>query len=616
MNIPQLDRRVWFGLAVIALAVLLGVIPAPHSTPAATAPPAALPTTLPTPPPTPPPTPTPPPSAATASPAAAASFGASPAATPGSIGAFIKEQVGAINDAALGAFLAIATLILFIPIGAILLLRLWARITWLLRRQQLVLEDLIDATGDDGIKNTLAGLSQGLRHDLYLAAAATYEEVQRTRAAHTANQLIDAPPPRKAADSGIAELITAIKDAAPGETKIILALLGALFPPNGRKVASTLQLVGSPPRGLAMAAEISDLSSPDRTIPASFRGALLAHSAPATLPAGSNLEATGLASVGLAYEAASSWEDAKTKYGEALTKEPAYAAAREGLSRVLGVPEPRVRAERFIPPAARWLSLLLFESEWLRRDEHGEGGTIAEEHARIHNFVGNALTNLAAVPGVDAADASAQAIVEFEAARKAHPKWFVPYKNEADAVSYLAALTGEPARQFDALSLYDLALERAAADDGYLSDQMPAALARSDMLTEVAIDRGIARLLAGDLVGSQEDVSNALGADWQPETEENPNILYAIACYYGRLFEQHSDQARGAIQRFVPALVFAFLRDPNLVREAALDPDLEPLRDVVVAIATARDWRAASPGDIDADVLVGLTAIAEMIAFA
>jgi hypothetical protein len=194
----------------------------------------------------------------------AASRSSTPTGAP--IGAAIKDVVGSVSDVAIGAFLAIATLFVLIPLGAILLVLLTYRIAVLLRRQQLVVEDLIDATGDEGIKSTIPGLSQDLRQRLLEAATADYVRVQMARDAHAANQPVDAPPPRKSADAGLAGLISAIKDSAPDQAKPVFALLGALFPANGRRVASTLQLLGAPPRALGLSAEISDLSDPGRTV--------------------------------------------------------------------------------------------------------------------------------------------------------------------------------------------------------------------------------------------------------------------------------------------------------------------------------------------------------------
>jgi tetratricopeptide (TPR) repeat protein len=295
-----------------------------------------------------------------------------------------------------------------------------------------------------------------------------------------------------------------------------------------------------------------------------------------------------LTAAGWVYERNGRLADAEAQYVAALAKDPTYLPARASLGRVIEVAENRVRAEAFMAPAAAWLSLMLFEAEWRRRDDFGEGGSLAEEQARIHNYIGNGLTNLSTAPGVQAVAMLRQAIAGFSLAQVAMPAWFVPWKNGADAVSYLGVLTNNRRLQSRAIALYDTALERLAAD-GLLSDQDPASVPKADLVTEIRIDRAISRLLAGEIESAQEELSAAVGPDWDPETEPNADILYAVACYGSRVVERAPALAEDAIGTYVLALIYAFVRDRDLVEESATDPDLDRFRPAIDAIESALD---------------------------
>lgn len=112
---------------------------------------------------------------------------------------------------------------------------------------------------------------------------------------------------------------------------------------------------------------------------------------------------------------------------------------------------------------------------------------------------------------------------------------------------------------------------------------------KEDLVTELRIDRAITRLLADDIGGAQEELSAAVGPDWDPGTEPNADILYAVACYGSRVVERAPALAQGAIRTYVLALIYAFARDPELVEESATDPDLERFGRAVDAIASALD---------------------------
>ncbi|MDQ2913447.1 MAG: hypothetical protein M3T56_09345 [Chloroflexota bacterium] len=257
-------------------------------------------------------------------------------------------------------------MLVLIPLGAFLIVRAISRLRELIQKTQLVVVNIEDATGDDKLKATLPGLSQRFRERMYYATLEYEKEMQKERASANPNELSKAPPPSPDADVGITDLITALKGAAPDQAKLVLTLLAALFPPKGRRVGSTLLLVGTPPRRLGLLAQIVDMAKQAESQLHSLYGATPAN--PEQPPAGSEPHqrdkakagvAEGLVASARSLERAGRWEDAVAKFQAAVEASPEYPSALSGLERTLGRASPRQRAEEFLELAAQWLALWL-----------------------------------------------------------------------------------------------------------------------------------------------------------------------------------------------------------------------------------------------------------------
>lgn len=547
--------------------------------------------------------------APTASPSASAS--PSPVATLVPIGFRIGQEASKITDAALQAGLALLVLLVIVPLGSILLWLLAKRVIALTTRRQLVVDDLIDATGDDGIKSAASGLSQELRERLYYELQALLRLVHAMRTAHGVGKPVDAPPPRKSADPGLAELITAVKDSAPEQAKGVLALLGALLPAAGRRVTGVLQRSGMPPYRLGLSAEIADMEAPERSELHSLRGSEPLHQElSGALPSTPSPEARSLTAVARRYEGAGRWAEAQAKYEAALEKAPDYDSALAGLSRTLAEPDLRTRAEGFVHLAAKWLAILLFEARWLEHPTAGEGGSAEEEEARIHNFVGVRLAYLAESPLADQVWLYSAALESFRLSQRHLPGWYLPYENEADVTSYFGVATDSDLYQRRAVRLYDEALQRVSHPGGSLSDESLTGDRIHELSVEIRVSRAIALLLQGLTEAAYGDLSEALGPQWIPDLEPSADVLYAVACFRARALELGADASP---ENILLCLAWAFARDPRLVEESRNDPDLTSIRSLVEALAGAADWEGISALDEVSTVAMVIAALSRVL---
>jgi hypothetical protein len=524
--------------------------------------------------------------AASASAAASPSPSPSATATPPPLGSTIGERVGAWNDAAVSFGLAVLTWLVLLPlaviVGSWIVVAVVRRVARAIDRDQLVVLDLGDATGDDEIKSAITGLSYALRERIHEASDQLVKDLKADRSRHDKGELLDAPPPRRAADTELSDLVTALKDSAPDQAKSVLGAVAAVLPRRGKQVTPILQRLGQPPYRVGLSVEITDLGDPARTRLESLDGAA------APSPAGESRTGTNVLE-----NLVKAVDRIALGHGE---QEPPAPNVVEKSDETASL---RVRAETFVQAGAEWLAVLLFEETWLRAPAPGEGGTIEEELARIRNLLGIRYAELASWPEVHSAPMYLAARRSFHLAQDQLPDWYLSYKNEADTVSYLGAERRSRALQREARGLYALALQRATFGDGsrrtgYLSDQsaklsepVRVELNRVTRL-EISFSSAICLVLLGDVSAADAEVSGARAEQPRAEADESGTILYTLACFEARAYEATHEKPRR--DEAIRLLALGLARDPTLVSGASADPDLVAIGPQVAALVEAVDW--------------------------
>jgi hypothetical protein len=280
-----------------------------------------------------------------------------PSASTESVGATLTKTIETTNSTIKDFALALFVLLLVIPLTAVLAVRTIWELWRLVARRQLVIDDISDATGDEKLAKALPGLSERFREDVFLATERYVRQINERQGNSPGVRLPKAPTPSKAAAAGLAELTTALKDSAPEAAKLPLVLLGAIFPPEGRRVTSSLQLVGSQPRRFGMSVQIADMARPAATQLASVWGVTPQNPVPPGEPPLPDGDARAISKIALSFWQAARWAEAEAKFTAALEKNPTYPYAGEGLVQMLA--RPSIQERGFLEPAARWLALRL-----------------------------------------------------------------------------------------------------------------------------------------------------------------------------------------------------------------------------------------------------------------
>jgi tetratricopeptide (TPR) repeat protein len=152
-------------------------------------------------------------------------------------------------------------------------------------RRQLVVEDIINASGLEDLDGKLAGLSQLVREQFVAQMSRLTNKVQESLAAadlKSYSAVIDSTPlPRNVPDQRLTELMGSLTTFAGDKAGPALQLLNAvLLRPKGTKVRTTLQRQGDVPGRLGVTFEIADLRENDVPIPITVREAESARPAP------------------------------------------------------------------------------------------------------------------------------------------------------------------------------------------------------------------------------------------------------------------------------------------------------------------------------------------------
>jgi tetratricopeptide (TPR) repeat protein len=134
------------------------------------------------------------------------------------------------------------------------------------RREQLILGDLMDASGIEELKSAVPGLSQQARQLLMSNIKGLRDLVEEDAADEPVpggEDFLEAkhPLPVSAADATLSDLLTAFKDL-PGSSGAIVRILAlAWLPPRGTRITGTLQRRGDVPDRLGISFDLVDLAN-------------------------------------------------------------------------------------------------------------------------------------------------------------------------------------------------------------------------------------------------------------------------------------------------------------------------------------------------------------------
>jgi len=135
------------------------------------------------------------------------------------------------------------------------------------RPRQLVVDTIVNATGDDDLGKTLPGLSVLARQYLAEELTRAQQEVATSKVRPKDCRLVRSPLPASTVDNTIGNLLTSLSAAAPADLKPLVQLAGVFFPPRGARVSGTLQRCGDAPGRLGLTFDIALLDGRERAAP-------------------------------------------------------------------------------------------------------------------------------------------------------------------------------------------------------------------------------------------------------------------------------------------------------------------------------------------------------------
>jgi tetratricopeptide (TPR) repeat protein len=268
----------------------------------------------------------------------------------------------------------IAEILVFLLMFLILM-----RLFQLSRISSLVIDPFKNASGNTDLNPLLDGLNEQMREMMMVeiedAKDGNLSSLQPGHL-HTHLPIIQSPailtvdycpPPVADIDQSFNDLSTAIKNLGSGSAQTILQFFSALFSQSGTKVATTLQTDGGSPAKFGISLEISDLRHQAKPILHTIWEAALPASTAANTSINEqanrdidNQDAFASYRLGLVYEGQQRFNEAKTQYIQALTKQPDYAPASEGLKRMLvAIKTDDQRILYLLQLAACWLAIEL-----------------------------------------------------------------------------------------------------------------------------------------------------------------------------------------------------------------------------------------------------------------
>jgi tetratricopeptide (TPR) repeat protein len=486
-------------------------------------------------------------------------------------------------------------------LGVLALFVLAYQVVRLRFRRQLVLQDIVNASGVTELDSRIPGLSQLLREQVVEQMSHLADKVRESIAAAdlaSYSSLLDPTPlPRNVPDQRLNELIASMTTFASDKAGPALQLLNTvLLRPRGTKVSTTLQRQGDKPGRLGMTFEIADLTGTDVPTPMTVREVMPGkakpkpetESAPEELaepagrlgraisvfgrllhPAARQPQSPGEADkataahllLGARYEAVGALDEAMAEYVEALKAGGQNQRADELLGQVL-TRERSVEARylTLLKPAVRRLVLELAKRELVRlplrtlvrrippRQIWRQGlpaATRAQRHrdqALVHNYVGLLYQTSGGSSVKLDPTLRDLAKIEFTTALQLDEELYQAHENLAYLFGWPGDETLEEENKENATSRREQALlqfDHALALLGS-SRRVPDGEERLAATRLLTMGRAI---MAVHLATSEDAVKQAkhpveeIFAGWDPAMERQRRVVYNRACWYGVLLQ-------------------------------------------------------------------------------
>lgn len=174
----------------------------------------------------------------------------------------VTEAINALTESVTGPVVAIGKLAGTVLLSLALLYLLAWFIDALRRPRQLVLADLVNASGDDSFERFLPGISQQNRAKL-LEALKVLRETARENVEQQAPSVGEIaskmPFPRSAPKDVVEDLVKSIQDVGPKEYKLLAQFAQLFFPNRGTTVTCIVRSLSEAPNQLGLTIEIGDL---------------------------------------------------------------------------------------------------------------------------------------------------------------------------------------------------------------------------------------------------------------------------------------------------------------------------------------------------------------------
>lgn len=130
-------------------------------------------------------------------------------------------------------------------------------------RPQLVVDTIANASGNGELDKVMSGVSELLREQLVPAMQAVYDQVKESTLKPQGVKLDKTPLPRATPDGRLSSLVDSLKQSLPADAQPAVPLIRVVFPPHGRRIASTLQCTGSASGTLGITFDIAALGGED-----------------------------------------------------------------------------------------------------------------------------------------------------------------------------------------------------------------------------------------------------------------------------------------------------------------------------------------------------------------
>lgn len=467
--------------------------------------------------------PAPSPSATALSIALAQVTAAPPSETPGRLTPATTKTLGEAADDA-GALATAAAKLLALSLAATLLLALvWGYVR---RPDGVLLEDILDGTGEKPVQDALAGLTEVMRDRLRTG-------IELRRESSTDDQPKSPPSLVDGDAESISRILTTFKDVLPTPVSAALLLVQQLMAPaSDIRVTAKLVAFGETPGRWGVTIRIRPAVSGSLAMPLFWEPI-----SSLSVDKDKRQRARDLLEMAMDWVAIELWRERSLRELHAL-----------------------------LPWSTRWARSVY----WFIRGRPRRPGPTAPfdstgrmAEAAIHNDAGYAFKHASRTYGRARFD---RAIQLFDAASVALSDWYLPIENKADSLSMRGVEIGDPEDQRLAIRSYGDALERLEADGAIRPTSKK--FTKAELEVAQAMAKWIVALTAEERTYAEKVVGKVIGQFGIGDMDDE--LLYTIACSYAIRCRRHPSPALlDRVTRFVRTALLG--RDENgaLRHEAA-----------------------------------------------